>query len=263
MVTELHLLETLCDEPANSVLLLDFDGTLSPIVLNADEAQLFEEEIELLHRLSRQLGTVAIVSGRPGGFLIDRLAMKHQPNSALRAFGRGGLDRIDALGSMSSDPTLDNWLPTITSLVKNAHLLVPDAWIEEKGVVITLHWRKAPQCEEALRAFATKAIMDHSLVKREGKMSIELFPPSAPSKATIVRELAERGSVIAFFGDDVSDLEAFDALDEIKDQRQTLRVGVLSDEAPSELLDRADLVLDSPAAVIRLLQRLSTALGNT
>ncbi|PZR93244.1 MAG: trehalose-phosphatase, partial [Candidatus Nephthysia bennettiae] len=57
--------------------------------------------------------------------------------------------------------------------------------------------------------------------------------------------------------DDHGDLTAFDALDDLADSGvKVMRVAVRSDESPEELLERADLVVDSPSDVVHLLRRL-------
>jgi trehalose-6-phosphatase len=48
-----------------------------------------------------------------------------------------------------------------------------------------------------------------------------------------------------FAGDDVTDLDGFDAVD--------VRVGVRSDEGPPEIVERADLVVDDMADVLAAL----------
>ena len=68
------------------------------------------------------------------------------------------------------------------------------------------------------------------------------------------RLLAERGLRRALYaGDDTTDLDAFAALEQIE---LGIRVAVLSTEGPSELRSMADLALQSPADVLRLLRRL-------
>ena len=60
-----------------------------------------------------------------------------------------------------------------------------------------------------------------------------------------------------FVGDDVVDLPAFDALDELaRKGLTTLRVAVRSSEAPEELLERADVIVDGPVGVLGLLEDL-------
>ena len=60
-------------------------------------------------------------------------------------------------------------------------------------------------------------------------------------------------------GDDRGDLDAFDALDRLAatDEDVTVaRVAVRSPESPSELLERADVVVEGPEGALSLLQAL-------
>jgi 3-deoxy-D-manno-octulosonate 8-phosphate phosphatase KdsC-like HAD superfamily phosphatase len=68
---------------------------------------------------------------------------------------------------------------------------------------------------------------------------------------------------VAFFGDDVSDLPAFAAVDELIRAGGVagLKVAVTGSEAPSELIERADLVLASPEEAVGLLTSLAGRLG--
>jgi trehalose 6-phosphate phosphatase len=68
----------------------------------------------------------------------------------------------------------------------------------------------------------------------------------------VVAESGARSVVVV--GDDRGDLPAFAAAAELGDGG--LRVAVRSDEAPPELLDVADLVLEGPPAVRGLLEQL-------
>jgi trehalose 6-phosphate phosphatase len=62
----------------------------------------------------------------------------------------------------------------------------------------------------------------------------------------------------AFLGDDVVDLAAFDALDALEaDGVAVLRVAVSSDEAPAELLERADLVVEGVEGAVGWLSDLA------
>ena len=63
-----------------------------------------------------------------------------------------------------------------------------------------------------------------------------------------------------YAGDDRTDLDAFRALDQLRQDgalQHALRVGVASDEAPSEITDEADLVVDGPTGVRELLRLLA------
>jgi trehalose-6-phosphatase len=74
-------------------------------------------------------------------------------------------------------------------------------------------------------------------------------------KGTAVRHLIdERGLRRALAaGDDTTDIDSFAALDGLD---VAVRVAVTSPEAPTALLDAADLVVGSPAEFLDLLRRL-------
>jgi len=213
-----------------------------------------------LHRLSMILGTLAVVSGRPGEFLAERLGLEQGRESRLFAVGRTGLDEVNARGEITTDHEFDGWGEQMHELATKARAAAPLAWIEEKGVILTFHWRRAPQTEQTLRDVAAHAIEHEGLSSREGKRSIEVFPPGLPDKSTVVQELAGASRVIAYIGDDVGDLEAYQALDELDATKRTFRGCVLSDEVPSEMTRRADLLLASSTETIALLDALAEAL---
>src|SRR5918995_2649760 len=87
----------------------------------------------------------------------------------------------------------------------------------------------------------------------------ELHPPLPADKGTALEALTAGMTAVAYVGDDRGDLPAYDALDRMAAAGgvDTLRVAVASAEAPQDLLRRADLVLDGPAAVVDLLRRLA------
>ena len=76
-------------------------------------------------------------------------------------------------------------------------------------------------------------------------------------KGTVVTQLTADVDAACFFGDDVGDLDAFDALERREaDGVRVVRVAVRSVEAPAELIERADLIVDGPAGVLDLLRTL-------
>ena len=62
-------LEPFRQEPDRSVLIFDYDGTLSPIVTDPAAARLVDGAAELLAALAERYRTVAVVSGRSVDFL--------------------------------------------------------------------------------------------------------------------------------------------------------------------------------------------------
>jgi trehalose-6-phosphatase len=84
---------------------------------------------------------------------------------------------------------------------------------------------------------------------------LEVLPPVEASKRTAVEHLLTRTSLrrALYAGDDTTDLDAFAALDGLE---LAVRVAIASAEAPAALRARADVVLDSPAALAGLLAQL-------
>jgi trehalose 6-phosphate phosphatase len=93
---------------------------------------------------------------------------------------------------------------------------------------------------------------------------LEIRPPVAIGKDRAVRELVERAhvAVALYAGDDVTDLDAFGALDsmvEAGELESAVRVGVRSDEGPAAIVERADLVVDGVGGFTRVLAALAEA----
>src|SRR5262249_41474838 len=68
-------ISALAANPDRTVLLVDFDGSLSPIVEQADAARPPPEAVDVLKALTASLGRVAVVSGRPVEFLATHLSV--------------------------------------------------------------------------------------------------------------------------------------------------------------------------------------------
>ena len=110
-----------------------------------------------------------------------------------------------------------------------------------------------------MERFAARQAAERAVVAHPGKMSVELRPPVATDKGTVVAELSAGLRAVCFIGDDVGDLPAFAALARLHSGggMSTLAVAVAADETPRQLLDAADLVVAGPVGVARLLDELS------
>ena len=250
--------DQLAEEPAATALLLDYDGTLAPIVSDPRDAVAFDDAPKLLRALAERLGVVAVVSGRPVGFLLERLG----PPAAVRLFGLYGLERARANGTVE---LIEHAAPDealIAELADEARAALPDADVENKLSALTLHWRRHPEHEAALIELADRLVAGRPLVARRGKMSIEVVGENAPDKGLVVRDLGAARRCCAYFGDDLGDLPAFGALDELADTGvTTLRIAVSGPELPDELARRADLVLNGQKEVRALLEQLARRIG--
>lgn len=234
-------LERLAAEPERAGLFLDFDGVLAPIVERPEDAAAPQETRVELERLVARYAVVAVVSGRAGEDVRQRL----------------GVDGIVYVGShgLELEPQAERWRRTLAAFAAEAPW--PQQDVELKGLAVAFHFRgRADELEAARELDAVaEAAREEGLVARYGRKILEVLPPVGSNKGTAVRRLLEehglRRALAA--GDDTTDLDSFAALDGLE---VAVRVAVTSTEAPRALLEAADLVVDSPAEFLTLLRRL-------
>lgn len=139
---------------------------------------------------------------------------------------------------------------------------VAGAWVEDKGDLVAVHFRSAPDSRSAERELEpplSDLARRHGLALLPGKMVLELVPADTPGKGAVVQaECRVRGLTGCLYaGDDRADLSAFEALDQLRSEgAETLKIAVRSEETPEELLRAADLVVERPAGLAAFLARL-------
>lgn len=239
------------DAPATAAVITDFDGTLAPIVADPAAAQPYPGTAEVLHRLAGHYALVGVVSGRPVEFLVSRLG------TGLWLCGLYGLEQRRADGRVEvATADAEVWRPVVASTVGEARDRFGDR-VEDKGLSLTIHFRTEPSLGPAVRAWADDEAARTGLEPREAKASVELHPPVAVDKGSVIGAAVAGLRSVCFLGDDVGDLPAFDALDRLAAEGvHTVRVGVSTTEAPPELLRRADVVVEGPAGVLGVLESL-------
>lgn len=231
--------------PEATALLFDFDGTLAPIVDDPAAARAVDGGVELLDALAGRFARVAVVSGRPRDFLITVLGTGVDLSGVYGLESRrSGVDR--------DHPEAERWRPVIADVARTADL--PDGvTVEPKGLSMTVHFRQAPDAEADVRTWAADVAADTGLEVREAKASVELHPPIEADKGSAVRELSDGCRTVVYVGDDVGDLPAFAALDDLRDEgRETWKLAVGGAELPEAVGAAADLVLDDPTQVLEL-----------
>jgi trehalose 6-phosphate phosphatase len=239
-------------EPSAAAIVTDFDGTLSSIVDDPASARPIAGAVEALAALAGRFGLVAVMSGRPTDFLRDLL-----PAEVVLS-GLYGLEVVRD-GLRIDHPSAGAWRETVADVVRTSTDRGPEGMdVESKGLSLTLHFRRHPEAAGAVGEWARRQAVRSGLVVRPAKMSIELHPPIDADKGSALETLAGDLHAVCFVGDDRGDLPAFDALDRMAGRGvQTVRVVVTSEEAPPELVDRADVLLDGPAAVVDFLRSLA------
>jgi trehalose 6-phosphate phosphatase len=242
-------------------LLTDVDGTISRITRRTGDATVEPVARRALTQLCGQLNLVAVVTGRA----VERA--RHMVGVAEASYvGNHGLEWLHE-GSVRTDPAAEAARPQLDAALAAVRAVIPDRdlQVEDKRVSVAIHYRLAQHPEQVgqtmlgiLRPLAEAG----SLRLIEGGLVANILPALAIDKGAASRRLViEHGlRSVAFFGDDVTDLDAFRALRALRDEgiASTLSIGVASAEGPPEVRAEADLVLESVGEVERVLRALST-----
>ena len=262
-----QLLRPLITEPRSAAIFCDIDGTLAPIVDRPEDSRVAHEVSLLLGQLGRHLGSVACVSGRSVAEArrlvgVDAITYVGSHGAEILAPGADQPDLVEAFAS---------WEGRVREFV-GGRADDPQSRrlglrLEDKGPIKAFHWRGAPDegaARTLLEGFAREAEAE-GLATHWGRKVLEIRPPVAVDKGQAVRTLLERrpASVALYGGDDVTDLDAFDALDALAESgtlRSAVRVGVRSAEGPPEIVERADLVVEGVDGFVEVLVVLADAL---
>ena len=204
---------------------------------------------DLLALLAAHLGLVAVISGRPASFLQSVLASP----SGVRLIGLYGLEEVGSDGSRILAPGAAPWEAVITELVALARATAPDG--DGRRAQGTHHDLALAQRSRGSRLGGSEVVVQQSkargLAVHSGRHELELRPPLAVDKGTVVRRLVAGFDAVAAFGDDIGDLPAFDVLAELSTTGVAVaRVAALDAESPAGFAYRAD-PLSGPAGVWR------------
>ena len=250
-------------DPRRAGVFVDFDGTLSDIVATPDEATAVPGATEALATLAERLGRVAVVSGRPVSYLVERLA----GCGATELIGLYGMQVESGSGTgryrTVPDPELERWADAVEAAARQAEDAgITSLSVERKSLSVALHYRSDPAAAPAVKDLADVLALRTGLSVHRGKMSVELAPALGIDKGTVVSEGSSGLRAVMFAGDDVGDLPAFRTVDQLGAQGvAALKVAVGGVEVPAELLRAADVVLDGPAALVELLRRIAPGPG--
>lgn len=250
-------------DPARAVVAIDYDGTLAPIVDRPEDARPQPGATAALAALAATVGRCAVVSGRSAKDAVAVGDLDAIPG--LVVVGHYGLESwIDGkLDSPPPEPGVGMARPLVAELVAAAAL--DGVHVEDKIQSLVVHTRPARDPAAALAALSepVQAIARGcGLEVVPGRMVLELRPPGV-DKGYAVRGLAEGWGAVGYVGDDLGDLPAFAAVEALRAYGVPgfTAASVSGDDAPAELADRADIVLDGPPAVVAFLATLAEAIG--
>ncbi|MCW2856134.1 MAG: trehalose-phosphatase [Marmoricola sp.] len=252
---------------------LDFDGTLSPIVDDPEVALIHERAGALLVELSARVRTIAVLTGRParqvlalGGLDVvgDEIG---ESGRELVVLGQYGNERWTSSGRRVVSPKPPSGLASLIGdlprLLRRAE--ATDAWVEEKGLAVAVHTRRAADpagAFERLLPILTEAAAERHLAVEPGRFVIEVRADGM-DKGIALRTLVDQYDVggVVFVGDDLGDVPAFDAVRDLRAHGLPALLVCSGSDEQSRLRDLCDAVVDGPDGVMDFLRDLGLAIA--
>jgi trehalose 6-phosphate phosphatase len=241
------------------VLLLDFDGTLAPIVERPELAAMPQATRDALERLRARPGVeAAVVSGRGMADARERagiLGVAYAGNHGMEIEGPG-IRRIHP-EAQAARPDLELVLAHLARTLEP----IAGAFVEDKGLTLSVHYRQTPPGDVPRVRDAVTAATDGRLSRlrvTEGKMVLEVRARVDWHKGRAVLFLLEQmrppaGSPVLYLGDDRTDEDAFLALEQAGQGEGV----IVAEPVPTETAARS--FLRSPAEVGELFAALADA----
>lgn len=217
-------LDKITDQLQNSpvtVLMLDFDGTLAPIVKNPQATKLPGETKKLLIKLSKKQGFyLAIISGRS----LKDLKKKVGLNSIIYG-GNHGLEG-EILKEKYCFSVPDKTFAALKVIRQQLHQITDQytgVFIEDKRLVLSFHYRmareKAPEVKLAVKEVLKPFIQDKVISITAGKMVFDICPKVDWNKGSFakliinkIRAQTKKSPLVIFIGDDTTDEDVFRVL---------------------------------------------------
>lgn len=256
---------------AETLVGLDFDGTLSPIVEDPAAARIHPDAASVLIALASRVKAVAIVTGRPAGQVVELGGLAAiadalgELGKELYVFGQYGNERWSGADRVVVGPPPPEGLAAFEAALPEvlaAHG-AQDAYIEEKGLAVGVHTRRFPDPDglaARLLPPLTELAGEHGLVIEPGKQVVEVRAPGMHKGHAIDTLISEVSpGAILFGGDDLGDIEAFEAVKAWGKTTGSPTLLVYSHAGPDRgpLADLADLEVQGPDGVLELLRGLT------
>lgn len=198
---------------------LDYDGTLSPIVNNPEDAVISKDMRKVLEECSEEF-MMAIISGRDLDDVRARVNIEGIIYAGSHGFRIKGPDGLKMKHRKSQEiiPDLEEIASELKEEIGDS---LPGVFIEKKSFAIAVHYRNArqeilPELEKTIE----RVLKDHPEMKTgRGKKIIEIKPDLDWDKGKALDwileslDLFDNPDVVPFYiGDDVTDEDAFKAI---------------------------------------------------
>lgn len=196
------------------LLILDYDGTLSPIVPDPDKAVLSEEMKQALIKLAN-VTPVAVISGRDRKDVESKVSLDQLIYAGSHGLDMAGPEGLNIPEKVGED--ILQSLKTAADNLKKKLEYVKGCIVESKKYAIAVHFRNVAD-EEVQKVIDTvlEELGRHSNLKKgTGKKILELKPAIDWHKGRATNwlfealSLTKEDAIPVFIGDDITDEDAF------------------------------------------------------
>jgi trehalose 6-phosphate phosphatase len=251
------------------LLLLDYDGTLTPIVSRPEQADLSPETRRLLFDLKANTRIVlGVISGRSLADLQERVGVPE-----IIYGGNHGLE-MEGLGESFLHPAAIAQRDALSSIGRQLEQELgpyPGIIVENKGLTLSVHYRRTPEdliapVENGFNRVVAPGITAGNFKITRGKMVLEVRPnldwdkgkaiariievlsDGKPAEATNAEGTTFAGELAVYFGDDLTDEAGFNVVQDAG--------GIAVLVGPAGQPTQARYRVDSPAQVVEILRAL-------
>lgn len=261
-----RIVETLDAKPAG--LFSDFDGVLSEIAPTPDAAIAFPGAPEAITAIAAGVDVAGVITGRA----VDDIATRIDINN-LVVVGNHGLEwseqgtRRDHEAGTAAIESVTLVLEETKQKLAGLTDITQMIW-ENKRLSGTIHFRNVAdpaETERLLLPIVQPLAEQHNLRCTPGKMIVEIRPLARVTKGTALTEIVEANNLASavFIGDDVTDVDGFRALRELRSQgKHTLAVGVVTADAHPDIAAHSDVIVNSVEEIVKVLTQVGQALGD-
>ncbi len=255
------------ERPEQTMLALDFDGTLAPIIDDPEHAHADPTAVAALSRLGSLLGAVVVITGRPARTAVRLGGFREATGlTSMTVLGQYGVERWDAAGDTFDLPPTPEGITHVQEELPGLleGLGLEDVRIEDKGRAIGVHTRELDDPATAFDRLAdplAELADRHDLKLEPGKNVWEIRAPGIDKGDALRAMVAETGvSCIIFAGDDLGDLPAFRAVEQFRTEGLPGLLVCSASHEEDALAELADLVVEGPSGVAEWLDRLADSL---
>ncbi len=262
MSTVAALIESLRGRLDRTLIALDFDGTLAPIVPDPADSRVVTGTAGVLSALAARGCRLAVITGRDAQTVLELSGLQDVPGLIVEGIYGAEQWRGGELSTPDTPERVDALRAELPALLAREHA-DPKVWIEDKRLSLVVHGRLADDPEGVLAPLQQPVA---ELAERlgfevhPGRGVIELRLPGFDKGAALHRLLDQtEAECVVYAGDDLGDLPAFELISTLRRNGRTAwSVGVVTPDVP-QIGDAATVTVATPADVVDLLDQLSAS----